>query len=799
MSTSTAASLAPAATLRVSVPLDDAFDERRVGHKAAALADLHRAGFSTPDGVVVPVEAPDAELWRLSAEVRDLGPGPYAVRSSGVEEDGVESSFAGLFSTLLNTEATDVPDAVRACRASASAEQVTAYLGSDRPPRIAVLIQPMVRAATAGVVFTADPVSGERDVAVLEAVAGLGDALVTGTTTPETWRIDDARAIRLDGAAAVLDERQARRIAQAARAVAKRAGLPQDVEWAWDDSGLVLLQARPITALPDPPEPMVEIPIVVPPGSYWQRDPHDNPPQTAYTAAVFDIEAGTRPMCERFGMLLDGMRFRNIGGWAYGYLLPLGGKEPPRLPPRLAAMAGWLMLRVLPVARRRNAIARQALADDLPLRMMLDWEDGWRADLERRLTELRAVDPATLDDAALVEQVRRARAVMALGLERHFVLHGAMGLCIGEYVTTVRALLGWSDAQAYESLAGQSPLSTAPARDLCELARLRGTDAYPAAFEAYLRNWGWRAMRYEIAEVNLDERPDLVHALVADQAMRSTDFDGVDTALAVRRAELVAEASAKLSDPAQWAEFDRTHRRARLAYPVRESNEFWTLSAPLGVLRRTVLEVGSRLAARGQVATRDDVFGLEPDDAEQALLDGSSRLELTRRRRGELAWAQAHPGPGYYGTPPPPPDLSVLPEPSRRVMTWFMAVLDAIMGDTAADRGCTDALVRGLGASPGTYTGPVRVVMDENEFSRVRPGDVLVCPATSPVWSVIFPNLGALVTDHGGTLSHPAIIAREYGIPAVVDTKAATRTLRDGQLVTVDGRSGTVTVHDKLA
>ncbi|MCZ2108733.1 MAG: hypothetical protein LC118_04090 [Dehalococcoidia bacterium] len=103
-------------------------------------------------------------------------------------------------------------------------------------------------------------------------------------------------------------------------------------------------------------------------------------------------------------------------------------------------------------------------------------------------------------------------------------------------------------------------------------------------------------------------------------------------------------------------------------------------------------------------------------------------------------------------------------------------------------------MIKGKGAAPGTYTGIVRVIFDETEFDRIQPGDVLVCPITSPVWSIVFPSVGALVTDTGGILSHPAIIAREYGIPAVVATANATALLRDGQCVTVDGQAGTVTL-----
>jgi pyruvate,water dikinase len=127
-------------------------------------------------------------------------------------------------------------------------------------------------------------------------------------------------------------------------------------------------------------------------------------------------------------------------------------------------------------------------------------------------------------------------------------------------------------------------------------------------------------------------------------------------------------------------------------------------------------------------------------------------------------------------------------------LLWYLdRVIEAASSSHAQQAGAQ--VLDGLAASPGRYTGPARVVMDEFDFGKLRLGDVLVCPVTSPVWSVLFPSIGALVTDAGGLLSHPAIIAREYGVPAVVATGNATALLRDGQAVTVDGTAGRIEVQ----
>ena len=180
-----------------------------------------------------------------------------------------------------------------------------------------------------------------------------------------------------------------------------------------------------------------------------------------------------------------------------------------------------------------------------------------------------------------------------------------------------------------------------------------------------------------------------------------------------------------------------------------------------------------------------------------AFRGSDDRRKLVTRRRGERAFTEEHPGPPTYGKPPgPPPSLDALPPEAKLLMkglVWYMnRVFEAASGNRE-QRPDGDVL-DGIAASPGRYTAPVRVIMDESRFDRLRPGDVLVCPITSPVWSVLFPSVGALVTDTGGVLSHPAIIAREYRMPAVVATGNATALLHGDQTVTVDGTAGRIEV-----
>jgi pyruvate,water dikinase len=337
--------------------------------------------------------------------------------------------------------------------------------------------------------------------------------------------------------------------------------------------------------------------------------------------------------------------------------------------------------------------------------------------------------------------------------------------------------------------------------DRAAAGQLRAADPeFAAAFDEYQREFGVRGLRYEVAEATLAESPEITLATLRDQLRRGYQPSGHVDALAARRAAAAAEARAGLAgrSQAERRRFDRALARAQQAHPVHEENEFYTISAPIALVRYALLELGRRLADRGAIAARDDVFFLEIEEALDALTQGGDRRELVARRKGERAWVLAHPGPASYGTNPgPPPPLHVLPQGLRTAMEAVLWAVDrGFAAERSAQRHATGSTtVRGIAASAGRYTGTARVVMGEHEFAKLEAGDVLVCPITSPVWSVLFSRIGALVTDNGGVLSHPAIIAREYAIPAVVATGNATAVLRDGQRVTVDGSAGVVDVN----
>ena len=802
----------------------------RVGNKAATLATLRRAGFEVPPGVVVPTDAFRGASDDLPAAVREtllsvpdlLGAGPWAVRSSSTAEDDDEASFAGQFESFLNVETDGLAEAVLRCWQSTLSNRVKTYAGERGPGSMAVLIQPMIPAEAAGVAFTADPVSGKHHT-VIEAVAGLGERLVSGAANPERWIVASSGVIDPPAEKTVLTTEQARAIGDLADRVEKHQGSPQDIEWAIADGLLWLLQARPITTFGPAGTGQIPIPIEAPPG-YWERDDFHEPVPLSPFGRVLLLEQIIKNFpaaCAEFGIMLERIEPAFIGGWIYSRVVPVGAPSPGRGRPH--PPPPWLLrtlLRLHPAIRRRAHAALRAIASDLPASVIRRWAEEWRPLFEEETARALSLDLGALSDLDLVAELDRR--VWMIGHPAHVMAATAYWILVYQLAETCRVLLGWDTAKTLTLVEGLSTKSTQPARELADLARVardrpavlellaeiddttpgRLAEADPdfaQAFSSYLEANGHRILTYDVMTPTLAETPHLLLRLVADQLEISFSPDQAAEEARRTRNQAADEARRILSShpEADREHFERVLARAREAYPVFEDRVWWTTFVQTALLRYVAIEIAGRLSDRGQLAAAEEVFFLETADARSALLDGTDRRETTRLAKGRRAWAMAHPGPHSYGQPPQgEPPFNLLPDPARLVNNAMMWGLAQLFGERRLPTS-DDSIVSGTAASSGRYTGKVRVIMGEHEFTKIQPGDVVVCPVTSPAWSVVFPSMGALVTDMGGILSHPAIIAREHRIPAVVGTGNATVMLNDNQHVVVDGDRGTVTAADQ--
>jgi phosphohistidine swiveling domain-containing protein len=726
-------------------------DPTIVGSKAATLGRLRAAGFPVPDGFVLAgcsVSDLDGPGIRdlVDAALDQIGRGQVAVRSSSAAEDLAGASYAGQYDSVLGVEGLeDVLTAIRAVLESGTSRRVGGYrIGRGIDPAeaaMAVIVQSMVPAEAAGVAFTADPVTGDRGVVAVSAVRGLGDRLVSGEAGADEWVVSDGVATRRRGAEDVLDPANATAVAVLARRVEEHEGGPQDIEWAVAEGRIFLLQARPMTALPDAAS--WESPL---PGS-WSRDFRLGEWLGDPVTALFESWLLTRiedSMHRFYGGLL-GIELPRpahvvVNGW-YFYGLNF-------MPAKPAAMLAMMVRHVLPrlvLHPRRTAIAFPPLAHF----SVSHYEAEWRAEVQPRYQRL------AREAAAEVETATSDRLV---------ALIDGLADAAGEYFTAATAVAGYA-SKAEIPLARFYTAYVAPKLGGSHLDLLGGLGTeVPTPASHAVRSLDWAEPT--LGEMGAPRDASRANARHAEARVRRLDAEA-------RARDALA------ADPKLLGQFERLLAEAQRYGGVREEliGE-WTLPWP--ILRRAVLRLAADLVQRGAIERPEDVWFLRRDEL-LAGLDGGFALPPA------VAAERRHTWEGQRRLVPPL-RLGTMPPMMRRIVE---SAEDAIRGSTAHPADAPDAIV-GIPASGGRASGPVRVLHSIDEFDRVQMGDVLVAPMTAPAWTPLFDRLAAIVTDTGGVAAHASIVAREYGLPAVVGTADATRRLRDGDMVEVDGSAGVV-------
>ena len=796
------------------------------------------------------------------------GPGvPVAVRSSATAEDLPFASFAGQQDTYLNVVGADaLLAAVRDCWASLWTDRAVAYRASRNidpsTVALAVVVQRMVDAAAAGVMFTANPVTGRRRESVIDASPGLGEAVVSGAVNPDHFVVDPAsgrilerrigdkrlviRALSGGGTESIdqpaagdepcLTDRQVRELAALGAKAEDHYGSPQDTEWAIDAAGKAwLTQSRPITTL----YPLADKVLRGEVSEYDTR-----------IYLCFSLAQGlTRPITP-MGLAA----FRRITAAAAaeaGFDVPNARSGPPayaeagqriffdlttvarstvgrRIVPRIfdimearAAVllrqvfadprfsitrrTPWgLIKHVAPVAARARVpetVVRALFRPEAALRRMDRFTKDFNKSLEmpggasprQRLDHAEEVLSRLFPNVpAIIPLPAVGFAMLALAgkllkggprqghgqgqsgreawADLQPILRGLpnnvtteMDLELWRLATAIRA-----DAESSRLLAGQPPAVLTQHFIAGELPAVA-----QSGLAAFLARFGHRA----VAEIDVGMprwRDDPTHILgVLANYLRLDDpalapdrqFSRAEAEAEAQMARLIAEARSR--GRLRGMMVRAALRRARLFAGLRELPKYQIVVA-LAEVRRQLAEVGKALAAEGRIARADDVFFL--DFAETgAALDGADMQELVARRQG-----------AYY-----------LELERRHIPRLLLS--DGTEPETLASaRGtAADGALAGSPASAGTVTAPARVILDP-VGAHLEPGEILVAPSTDPGWTPLFLTAGGLVMEMGGPNSHGAVVAREYGIPAVVGVADATTVLRTGQEVTVDGAAGTV-------
>ncbi|MHB9146035.1 MAG: PEP/pyruvate-binding domain-containing protein [Symbiobacteriia bacterium] len=756
----------------------------------------------------------------------ELGGGPVAVRSSATAEDLPDASFAGQQETYLNVNgAEQVVLAVRRCWSSLWTGRALAYrLRNGIAPgevALAAVVQRLIAADVAGVLFTADPVSGHRGRMVIDGAWGLGESVVSGLVSPDNWVADgqtgailreqiackQVMTARTEGGTEerpvpadlqskpVLNAAEVAALVALGRRTADYFGAPQDIEWAMVGGQLHLLQSRPITTLFPLPEPapppgaglrfyitiqamqgvlepltpaglavMCRLPAIVPRVLNLKAVPGDPP---------FVTVAGGRMYTDVTGALRTEPGRKVFGGDTIDSAM---GQAVLDLLSRSGARLGPVEKRVrLPLRRVPKGLAitvagrfvRALLCPDCARRHTRSKVEACVHTLEQASRQLQGVP-------ARVQFVDVVLSAMLTGVVARTVpvwLSGMVAMTL-----TTQKLKAWGfDPAILEPVERSVPHNPTTEMDLglWRLSRtLRAEGAEPRvghpAVQAWLDQYGHRGLReIDLGIPRWRDEPEHVLQLLSTYISLETGPSDPEhhfqqgAAAAEVAIDAITREVRRQKGRARAAFIALLLRRFRQSSGVREWHKFYLVHG-FGIIRRVLSEAGATLVKAGRLDQVDDIFFLGladlTSDRDLRALAKQNRVAYARDlKRRPVPLAMTSEGETSYGRPP---------------------------GE--------EGTLAGTGSSAGVYEGVVRVVLNP-VGARLAAGEILVAPGTDPAWTPFFLTAGALVTETGGMISHGSVVAREYGIPAVVGVPEATTRLRTGQRVRVDGTTGTVT------
>ena len=822
-----------------------AADLSEAGGKGANLGELRRAGFPVPDGFVITTaayalaaeaagvtgETPATARVRLAASAvprgiadavreayRALGADAVAVRSSATAEDLPDASFAGQQDTILGVRGEDaVIDAVRTCWASLWNDRAVAYRHTHEVPaeglRLAVVVERMVDAQSAGVLFTADPITGRRRRAAIEAVRGLGEQLVSGAVNPDHYVVNTRSGAILERRGDIVTDAQLGELAALGARIEEHFGRPQDIEWAIDRGGkLWVVQSRDITTL-------YPLPTTAP------ADENDLRVYFSFNVAQGVFEPFTPIGLQTFRLLSAGLAAaigRPVADPVAGASLyaesgmrvfidltpvlrdPFGRELPPRFMSAMEFRSVAILKKLLddPRLRPRGSASRSRFLTLTAVLRTGGPQNALRAILRPDATRKRMF--AELDRAFASIRVPETSAERLDAFEELIVAFPPrffprlVGVVIPGYLcyalagrilggrarpgdlqtvlrglphnpTTEMDLALWDIARAArDDPASREALSS---RTPAELSAQYRAGTLPPSLQrrmtAFLGRYGHRA----IAEIDLglkrwSEDPAHLLGAIANYLRLGDDATAPDVQFArgAREAEAMIDTLvSRLHGPRRTVLRFLLGRVRRLS-GLREQPKFQIMRL-FALGHALIAPVGVELAERGLLDAADDAFFLTLPELRRAIAGEDLRETVSAQREAYRR------------------------EQGRRHVPRVL-LSDGTDAETELPASI-DGGIRGTPASPGIARGIARVILSP-VGARLEPGEVLVAPSTDPGWTPLFLTAGALVMEMGGMMSHGAVVAREYGIPAVVGVPDATGRIATGEHVMVDGSAGTV-------
>ena len=785
----------------------------------ALSAEIRRTleGVALPDDLAAEITRPLARLGEQAA---------YAVRSSATAEDLPTASFAGQQDSYLNVVGrAAILQHVSRCWASLFSERAVTYRlrnGFDhRNVRMAVVVQQMVFPQAAGILFTADPVTSNRKVASVEASFGLGEALVSGLVNPDVYQVRDgeivakAVATKQLGIQAspaggtheqaiepqrqqqpALTDAQVLELAQLGRRIEAHFETPQDIEWCLVDDGFQIVQSRPITTLfPIPAADDRENHVYISVGhqqmmtdpmkplglSFWQMTT-PRPMSEAGGRLFVDVTRGLASPASRAGLLEVVGRSDPLLGDALETILERDGFIPS-LPDEG------------PAGPTAGGPSEPIEADPAIVTELIRHSQASIAALKR---EIRTKSGTALLDFILtdMQELRRllfdpqSHQVFMTAMEATWWLNDQLETWLGE--KNAADTLAQSVPHNVTSEMGLALMDVADAirphpdvvaflenaedeRFLDELPRLAGGPQARNAIQAYLDQYGMRcAGEIDITRPRWSERPITLVPMILgniknfEPGAGERRFEQGRQEAWKKEQELLERVGALPDGERKADEVKRMIDRVRTFIGYREYPKYGMVSRYF-IYKQALLEEAQRLVQAHVLRDREDIFYLRFEEFHDVVRTNDVDYELIRQREDAFR--------SYRALTPP------------RVLT---SDGECIAGAYRRDDVPAGALL-GLPVSAGTVEGRARVILDMAE-ADLDPGDILVTAYTDPSWTPVFVAIKGLVTEVGGLMTHGAVIAREYGLPAVVGVEHATRLIRDGQRIRVHGTEGYVEI-----
>ncbi len=794
---------------------------------------------------------PETIAKAISQAYQQLGAGAVAIRSSATTEDLPAASFAGLYESYLNIQTLEnILVAVRQCWSSLWTPRALSYrarLGiAPHTVRMAVIVQQMVQARTSGVLFTVHPVNGARQEMVINATWGVGEALVSGQVIPDTiivektgGRITQREVGKLAVATGngmsdrgvqtvraqqfALTDEQVAQLVRLGERIEQHFGAPQDLEWAIEGEQVFIVQARPITTLATVRSAPASQGMPIPPGDdTWNREqdlpsqPYDvwtrtnvgenlPHPITPLTETHFPVlfALNTEPSEPHQAQLvrrLYGRLYFNEGAMVRSFTEEMGlpaswlhkmwGSRPRGTATYQNSLRPWRLLRkLLSLVATRFKTPKKA-------KMPRHTPEQFFAQIDHWVSEFLRLDLGQLDDGLLWQAglpTWSKRGAYAWTTNLRFSISAGMSYGLLERIVRwwtgkdlaqdlVTGLPGiysaevgpalWRMARlAQESGIEDTLLTHDPITALGLLHSQEQARPLIEQLEVFLTRHGHRCPNeLEMRNPRWAEAPEQVIELLANYLRAGEHVDPLTTEAGQqqRRTAAVTTIETKL-DPIRRVIFRFLLKRAQQAMIVRDNSRY-SMAKFLFPTRKVYAELGRRWDEYGWLRQADDIFFLTLAEIEPLVED--------------------HP------TTPPSAELQRRVEQRRLAYEfWFTVVAPEAVGADGLpiiEEEEHLTLLKGTPASSGTIRGHARIVQTIQEAMSLEPGDILVTAATDPGWTPVFPLVGGIVLEIGGQLSHGAIIAREYGIPAVVNVAGAMRLIQDEQVIEVDGSKGVI-------